>query len=340
MTTPEVSVLMSAYNGEKYLREAMDSILNQTFRDFEFIIVDDGSTDGTWQILTTYACRDPRIALIRNEGNIGLACSLNRGLALARGKYIARMDADDVSLPERLVRQVNFLDAHPEIGVLGCGVQVIDGCGNGSHIWRFPAECGSLRWCLLFYNPIVHPTVMMRREAVDRAGGYSADMLTAQDYDLWRRLSRVTRLSNLQDVLLFLRKHEDSITSVHLAQQLENWVRISQLMMSGVLGEDVPIELAQHLWSQEFETPKDVLRAARLIYRLCRASVADSELSTAEKRTIRRDAASRLLALARPRIRDVRLWEVIGLACRLDPLLVGREAAGLLRRAARRRLLS
>lgn len=333
-----VSVLMPVYNGATYLREALDSILRQTFRDFEFIIINDGSTDRSAEIVRSYD--DPRLRYFENEQNIGLIRSLNRGLALARSPYIARMDADDISLPERLAKQVEFLDAHPEVGVLGCAVQVTDGCGNPSHVWRFPAEHGFLRWCLCFYNPIPHPTVMMRREVVDQVGEYSSDMIHAEDYDLWRRLSWVTRLSNLQDVLLYLRKHEAGVTNRHLAQQRKNSIRISQLMMSEVLGEDVPMNLVQCLWSQEFETLNDVRQVAKLIYRLCQASVADSALSTAEKRMIRRDAANRLFRLARPRIRDMHMWEVLGLVCRLDPLLAGRAVIGPIRRIVRERLLS
>ena len=337
MSTPPVSVLMPVSNGELYLREAVESILNQTFSDFEFLIIDDGSTDSTWEILGSYD--DPRIHLVQNEDNIGLIRSLNRGLGLARGKYIARMDADDVSLPERLVLQVNFLDAHPEIGVLGCGVWVIDGCGNPSHIRRFPAEHGVIKWHLCFDVPIAHPTVMMRREVVARAGGYRTDMVHAEDYDLWRRLSQVARLSNLPEVLLYLRRHEGCVTRAHRAKQWENSIKISQLMMSKALEEDVPGQVVQRLWSREFEKVNDVRRAANLVYRLCQASVADGALSPAEKRMIRRDAARRLFGLAHQQTHDGRAWEVLGLACRLDPLIIGRAAAGRLRRIVHERLL-
>jgi len=337
MSTPLVSVLMPVYNGEPYLREAVESILNQTFTDFEFIIIDDGSTDSTWEILIEH--NDPRIRLVRNKANIGLIRSLNKGLGLARGEYIARMDADDVSFPERLAQQVSSLDGHPEVGVLGCGVQVIDGCGNPSHIRRFPAEHGVIKWCLCFDDPIAHPTVMMRREVVVRAGGYNADMVHAEDYDLWRRLSWTTCLSNLPEVLLHLRRHEACITRAHRAKQLENSIRISQLIMSEVLGEDVPVQVVQRLWSREFEKVNDVRRAANLVYRLCQASVADGALSPAEKRMIRRDAARRLFGLARQQTRDGRAWEVLGPACRLDPWVIGRAAAGRLRRIVHERLL-
>jgi len=336
---PRVSVLMPVYNGERYLREAVESILDQTFTDFEFVIVDDGSTDNTWQILQSYAANEPRIVLVRNETNVGVARSLNKGLELARGEYVARMDADDVSLPGRLTAQVAFLDEHPEVGVLGCAVQVIDGCGNPSRIRRFPAEHGVIKWCLCFDDPIAHPTVMMRREVVGRVGGYSTDLLTAEDYDLWRRLNQVTRLSNLPEMLLYLRRHEACVTRAHRAKQLENSIKISHLRMSEALKEDVPVQVVQRLWSKEFEGLDHVRQAANLVYRLCQASIADSTLSPAEKRMIRRDAARRLFGLACQQTHDGRAWEVLGLACRLAPLIIGRAVAGRLRRIVHERLL-
>lgn len=158
-TKPVVSVLMSVYNCEEYLREAVDSILNQTFMDFEFIIIDDGSTDSTAAILAEYERKFTRLC-IHHQTNQGVIASLNMGLELAQGKYIARMDADNVSLPERLAKQVDFLETHPEIGVLGTGAQIMDGYGNTSQTVQFPTQHGVLRRCLCFFNPIVHPTVM------------------------------------------------------------------------------------------------------------------------------------------------------------------------------------
>jgi len=326
---------MSVYNGETYLGEAIESILHQEFTDFELVIIDDGSTDASAEIIESYD--DPRIRFFENEHNIGLIGSLNRGLGLAWSPYVARMDADDVSLPERLARQVDFLDAHPEIGVLGCAVEVIDGSGNPSHTRRFAAEHRVLRWRLCFGNPIMHPTVIMRREVVNRVGGYSSDMLHAEDYDLWRRLSSVTRLANLQDVLLCLRTHEDSVTSKHLVQQRNNSIKISQLAIAGILSEDVPLDVVQRLWAQDFESASELLQVARLIHRLCQATIAASALSPAERRIIRSDAANRLFRLASPRIRGPRAWEVVGLACRVDPSLVVRVATRIFHRMIRGR---
>jgi glycosyltransferase involved in cell wall biosynthesis len=326
-----VSVLMCVYNGESYLREAVNSILTQTFTDFEFIIIDDGSTDSTATILAEYEPKDARLC-IHHQTNQGLIASLNKGLELAQGKYIARMDADDVSLPERLAKQVDFLETHPEIDVLGTGVQILDGSGNTSPTLQSPTGPDVLRWCLCFFSPITHPTVMMRRQIVKRVGGYSPDMLYAEDYDLWRRLSCVTRLSNLQDVLLHLRRHDANVSNRHASEQLQNSVRISCLMISHVLNEEVPAGIVQHLWDQEFQTVYDARQVAKLIYRLYQAIVSNGEPTTIEKQTIRRDAAMRLFGLSRPWVQDVSVWGVLARACYLDPLLVLRGAKGLMRR--------
>ena len=167
---------MSVYNGERYLREGIESILAQTFADFEFLIVDDGSTDGTWQVLTEYAARDSRIRLIRNSQNLGLTRSLNKGLSAAQGEYIARQDADDVSLPHRLEKQVVVLEHDPRVVLVSGNIDLMDSEG---HIWRRPrrnASPGMVAWLLLFYNYLGgHSQVMFRRQMVVDLGGYAED---------------------------------------------------------------------------------------------------------------------------------------------------------------------
>jgi hypothetical protein len=328
---PVVTVLMPVFNGEKYLAEAIESILNQSFVDFEFLIINDGSTDGTAVILADYEQRDERIRVYHQE-NQGIVASLNRGLGLAKGKYVARMDADDVSLPERLAKQVVFMEAHPDVGVLGTWVQITYGSGRTSDTWQLPTQHGMLRWSLSFTCPIMHPTVMMRREVVERADGYGSDMVHAEDYDLWRRLSEATRLSNLPDVLLRLRLHEENVSRVYASEQRRNSIRISSLMISRVLGEDAPDGIVQRLWDQEPRTASDVVAVAALVYRLCQATLSKVELSTEEKRAIRRDAAMRLYGLSRPWVKNVGVWGVLTRACYLDPLLVLRLAKRRLRR--------
>ncbi|MBW1676052.1 MAG: glycosyltransferase [Deltaproteobacteria bacterium] len=225
MTSPKVSVIMSVYNGEPYLREAVESILNQTFTDFEFIIIDDGSTGSTREILSSYD--DPRIRLVDNGENIGLTKSLNKGMVLARGEYVARQDADDVSLPERLASQVHFLADHPEVGVLGTAVKIINSEGEVASIGRHEVEDTDIRFKLLRNNSFAHGSVMFSRIIFERVGGYDENLGYTQDYDLWWRMSRHTRLANLSEPLYCWRKAEGNVTSSRRYEQAQTADRIS-----------------------------------------------------------------------------------------------------------------
>jgi hypothetical protein len=187
MSDPPVSVLMSVHNGVRFLREAVDSILSQTWANFEFLGIDDGSTDGSGALLDKLARRDPRMRVIHQE-NMGLTKSLNRGLALARGDLVARMDGDDVSEPTRLEVQMGYLAKHPEIAVLGTSDTMIDGDGRVlRHVGR-TVDPMVVRWELSYGNSVVHSSVMFRRGLVRAAGGYNSEFAYAQDYELWTRL--------------------------------------------------------------------------------------------------------------------------------------------------------
>ena len=286
-----VSVVMAVFNGERYLREAIDSILNQAFTDFEFIIIDDGSTDQSYIILKNYAKKDNRIVLVRNEDNIGLSRSLNRGLELAKGEYIARMDADDVSLVGRLAAQAAFLDAYPDVGVLGTAACVIDPLGNLGEEIKFPIDHALLRWRLCFFeNPIIHPTVMMRKEAVLRVDGYNPELDTSQDHNLWCHLSVITRLANLFDVYLYLRKHENSISSRRAAEQQKRGLENSRRLMESIIFEDISLvclERACHaVWSPHEANSQDYYLLARLKYRLGKILLTNTDTDQWEKEAI------------------------------------------------------
>ena len=216
-----VSVLMPVYNAERYVAEAVESILAQTFRDFEFIIVDDGSTDNSLAILRHYAEQDDRIRLVSRE-NKGLVVSLNEMIGLARGDLIARMDADDVALLERFALQVAYLNSHPEVICLGGRIREID--DRGRILADFPPIQGDsviqenlLKGC----NSFTHASVMMRRDPLLAVGGYRASMILAEDLDLWLRLGEVGRLENLPQVVVHYRVHRESVSSRHAARQLE-----------------------------------------------------------------------------------------------------------------------
>ena len=216
-TAPLVSVVMSVYNGEKYLTEAIESILSQTFHDFEFIIINDGSIDNTAAILERYARGDSRIHIYHQE-NKGLIASLNKGCALAQGKYIARMDADDVALQHRFRAQVDFLEDRPDVALLGSAITLIDSEGRQHRITRYPTTDRSIRRVLRHGNCFAHPTVMMRRQAVSDVGGYRECFSPAEDYDLWLRLADRFEMANLAEPLLLYRIHSRQATSRDLGR--------------------------------------------------------------------------------------------------------------------------
>jgi glycosyltransferase involved in cell wall biosynthesis len=194
----KVSVLMCVYNSQKDIKEAIDSILNQTFKDFEFIIVNDCSTDNSASIIKGYT--DNRIKLLTNETNLGLAASLNVGLKEALGEYIVRMDSDDISLPNRLQTQVDYIDTHPNIGVCGSWIKVF---GEANYYWKPKANAEYLRCKLLFNTPLPHPTWIIRHSLIKQHNMYySQTMRRAQDYDFLVRISDNAQLGCIQQCLL------------------------------------------------------------------------------------------------------------------------------------------
>jgi glycosyltransferase involved in cell wall biosynthesis len=201
---------MPAYNAEQFIARAIESILSQDFKDFECIIIEDGSSDATKSIIARYT--DPRIRLIANQNNIGLAHSLNAGIQAARGAFIARMDADDVSLPERLKVQVLFLENHPEIACIGSRARAIYADGRPSKIlWR-PTHEESTKFLSLFETPLLHPTVM-GRASIMRKYLYNPSLARSEDYDLWSRmLADNLRITNIPHILLSYYVHAASFT--------------------------------------------------------------------------------------------------------------------------------
>ena len=213
---PKVTVLMPVYNGERFLRDAIESMLRQTFDDFELLIVNDGSTDGSRDLIRSYA--DQRIRLVEHEKNRGIVASLNTGIECACGEYLARMDADDVSLPHRLDAQVAFMEAHPEVGVCGGWVRTIDA---HEALWQAAEWHEQIKIDLLFKSAMYHPVVMMRTCLLTR-NRYDEDFLHVEDYRLWLTLVEQTQLHNLQDVLLLHRIHHGNIGAKYAELQKVN----------------------------------------------------------------------------------------------------------------------
>jgi len=191
---------MSVFNIKEYVVESIESILNQTFKHFEFIIIDDGSSDKTREILKSL--KDSRIRLIFNEKNIGLTKSLNKALKLARGEYIARQDGDDISLPQRFERQLEFLDKNPEIKVIGTFGYSIDKKGEILRKETFPVYPEEIKKNLIIKNPFLHPSILIKKEVLQEVGGYNEKFTTTQDYELWFRILKVSKGANLPLFLL------------------------------------------------------------------------------------------------------------------------------------------
>ena len=223
MTPPRVSVILSVHNGGAWVAQAVESVLGQTFADFEFIVVDDGSTDSTGTTLDGY--RDSRLKVL-HQSRAGLTRSLNRALGLATAPLVARMDADDVALPDRLARQLAFLASHPEVGLLGTGCHEIAPSGEILQTIRPPTEDAAIRRALIRRNPFVHSSMVMRREAAEAVGGYDEGLPVAQDYDLWVRMSRVTRMANLPEPLVLRRLTPGRVSSARDTDRLKAEVTI------------------------------------------------------------------------------------------------------------------
>jgi len=221
MTKPLVTVVMPAYNAEQFVAEAIESVLAQTFTNFVLLIINDGSTDSTPNIIQSYAKKDSRIKIV-NQANKGLVNSLNQGIRLANTKYIARQDADDKSSPERLQKQVSFLENHPGTVIVGSSVEVIDEKSRKVHRHAVLLHDPELRQELLVRSPFAHGSVIFRRQAALEAGVYDKSAWPVEDYDLWLRLSLHGKMANIDDYLYFYREHGDSV-SLKNAQLQKKW---------------------------------------------------------------------------------------------------------------------
>ncbi len=219
--TPEVpvSVVMPVRNAERYIIKAVRSILLQTGIDFEVIVIDDGSTDQTPALLASLASCHTRLHVHQRVGPGGISQSLNQGIALARGRYIARMDADDIALKGRLAAQYNYLETHPNVGVIGTQARFIDKNDIIGRRVRVPVGVRHVCKSLKLSSPLIHPTVMMRRDLVLSVGGYRSIFDSAEDYDLWLRLSMVTNINNMDETYLYYRCHSNQQTIRHSFKQ-------------------------------------------------------------------------------------------------------------------------
>ena len=298
---PLVSVLLPVHDGEAYLAAAMDSILLQTYDNFELIVIDDGSTDGSAHVALGY--EDARVRVVRNETNLGLVAALNNGLALARGHLIARMDADDVAEPRRLEAQVVRITADSSIAVLGTAIAYIDSAGQVVSVPPRQVQGATLlRWRLLRGTCVYHPTLMIERSRAGEDASYSPEFPHAEDYELLLRLSRRHGVDNLPQVLLQQRLHEGSVSSRHRDVQRESAARALVTHVRLRYGLELAPAAAQALLDPrhylgpactDADSPiGPVLRLERLFLQ------SEAAITAAEKRAVRKDVAFFLGKLA------------------------------------------
>jgi glycosyltransferase involved in cell wall biosynthesis len=332
---PLVSVIMSVHNGGRYLRAAIDSMLVQTLSNFELVIVDDASNDESAQICRDAGRLDSRVVHLTNSDRVGLTASLNRALAVARGQYIARMDADDVSLPQRLERQTTYLAENADIGVVGSFYTEIDEHGHVLvETYRFPKEPIVVCWRMAFENPLPHPPIVARKSLIDAVGGYDERWRTSQDFDLFTRLAAITKLANCPEVLFQWRRHSESVSTSRNLEQWQNAIQISRAYVTQLLGRDIGADDIELLWRRN---PRGVSEAARLVetaLAVCRAVLAQPRWSDRERRELKSHVSRKLLYELTPYARDSRSWRQLFDVARLCPSLA-LEVAARRRPAAR-----
>ena len=264
LTLPRVSVVMSVRNAERFVAQAVESILTQTMSDLEFIVVDNASSDRTPEILATFARGDARLRMRRTDADVGLAAALNLACEEAQGLLIARMDGDDVAMSGRLERQAACLADHPLVALVGGAAILIDDTGKGYHARRPPTGGSDIRASLVERNCIIS-TVMMRRNALSRVGGYRARFTHAEDYDLWLRLAERYRLANLPDVVLHYRLHPGQVSHQALEQQVVSALAAQAAARRRRAGIDEgPVDDRKITWADlvELGITEDAVRSA------------------------------------------------------------------------------
>jgi glycosyltransferase involved in cell wall biosynthesis len=296
-STPAVSVVMPAFNAAEFLDEAIRSILDQTFRDFELIIINDGSNDDTASILQHYERADERLRVYHQE-NKGVISALNRACRLARGQYIARMDADDVSLPHRLERQVDYIEHHPEIGILGTWISKIGQDGSVVGSWCPSPNPNALKWKHFFGACVCHPAVLMRRSVLEKINYYRAGSAPIEDEDLWLRASAVTEFGNVPEILFKYRVWNGSTYHRFRKSSGEAQINLLFSFITDFMQVAPSLEAVAGLKLKKCQSLHQVLLAATLIESLFQSFQKANPLTTEEYREISSNAAKRMAVLA------------------------------------------
>jgi glycosyltransferase involved in cell wall biosynthesis len=287
MKPPKISVIIPVYNGERFVRDAIDSILHQTFADFELIIINDGSSDSSANIILSYA--DPRIVFINNDENTGLPNVRNQGLDASRGEYIAWLDCDDISVPCRLEKQAKLLDNNSQIGVCGAWMKITS--NSNDSIAQYPTDPEYIRASLLFNNCLANSTVMMRAACTREIGlRFELSHYLSQDYGLWVRIPKTWRIINLPEVLTIYRLHPNQVTKIHSQKQVDiSWeIQKTQLLDLGIVApsaDEKKIHMSLGGFIQNtFQDPINLIKAKEYLIKL---DEANKKFGKYDKKTFR-----------------------------------------------------
>ena len=329
-SSPLVSVILAAHDAERFLPLAVESVLRQTVADLELVLVDDGSTDATPEMLS--GIDDPRLVVLRNGERLGLAASLNKALEHARGRYVARLDADDVAFPRRLERQIARIGSSPPVAILGGAAVELDGAGRPGVLHLMPVGPAAVRWAALFSSPFFHPSVLVERDVLDEHGlRYDTEYLESEDYDLWTRLLAVADGDNLPGPLVLYRVHEGQASRRRRDLQRELQLRVALREIARVAPELAPerAELAWSIATGEATEDSDLDDAVAAFVELARV------FGRAHPDGMRavRESAARALTRVAARSRGSARGRVLREALRLDPLLPAHTASSRARRA-------
>ena len=300
--TPEISAILPVYNGEDHLEECITSVLNQTFKNFEFIIVDDASTDSTPQILKDFANSDDRVKVITHNNNQKQTAAANTAINNAKGKYLARMDADDVALPNRFEKQYSYLEDNLECGMVGSWTETIDESGNIVGQWQTATSNGILKWNLLFGTSFAHSSVMMRTHIVRDVGLYQSP--EAEDYDLWSRISRVSEVANIPEVL-----QQKRVWSGQLALKVPQETRdcVIEIMQKNIkhrLADDhLTLDFIRNIRAVSDKNPilgnsKSISQVWDILLKLYRNLRSNVELTNIETKLVSKDLYRKLKTLS------------------------------------------
>lgn len=299
---PTVSVVMPVYNGAPYLQATIESILSQTFIDFEFVIIDDESTDGSWDILLTYEARDTRIILKRNVPNAGACKTSNLLLSLAKGELIARQDQDDIALPEKLAAQVAYLNDHPEVGLLGTAYYRLNTAGH-RRLCPSPVSHTAIRWRSLFDCPFCHSSVMLRRRLFDSGELYYRELSGAQDYELWARLAKYTQASALSTPLVIYRELEHSMTTMYGDRLKRAIIEVSAEQIQPLLPQYAlsldDVDTLRRLRSPRRLSQKEI-DLGQVMFDLLDAFISEPGIDPGEVRNLKRNWIRRVLSTIQP----------------------------------------